>query len=177
MVYLRTGRPRQGTKRECTRAAEQVGVGLAGCAKLENLGWRRFGEQEGRRDSGVLKGTGRKQRRNSPGLRPKGPRLRPKREAWNPWWMRSRVIRQNPGEPGKQNDYLIASPDLRVDALSPIACTGQDTCKNILHLTQSLRWHRCHFTEERAKAQRGLVTLSMSYRCRVAEKDPCSSLR
>lgn len=165
MVYLRTGRPRQGTKRECTRAAEQVGVGLAGCAKLENLGWRRFGEQEGRRDSGVLKGTGRKQRRNSPWLRPKGPRLRPKREAWNPWWMRSRVIRQNPGEPGKQNDYLIASPDLRVDALSPIARTGQDTCKNILHLTQSLRWHRCHFTEERAKAQRGLVTLSLSYRC------------
>lgn len=122
VVYLRTGCPCQGTKKECTRAAEQVGVGLAGCAKLENLGWRRIGEQEGRRDSGVLKGKGRKQRRNSPGLRPK-------REAWNPWWMRSRVILQNPGEPGKQNDYLIASPDLRVDALSPIARTGQDTCK------------------------------------------------
>lgn len=37
--------------------------------------------------------------------------------------MRARVTGQNPGEPGKvrQNDYLIASPDLRVDALSPIA--------------------------------------------------------
>ena len=35
--------------------------------------------------------------------------------------MRARVTGQNPGEPGKQNDYLIASPDLRVDAFSPIA--------------------------------------------------------
>lgn len=40
VVHLRTECLPQGIKRECTRGAELVGVGSAGCAQLESLGQR-----------------------------------------------------------------------------------------------------------------------------------------